>query len=137
MSRSATSTCFLNTSRDGDSTTSLGSLFQCLTTLSVQKISLISNLYLPWCNLRPLPPVAWSCCDPSAGPGIWPCWASYNWPRPIDPVCADPPAQCSYPRADWHSHPAWCHLQTYWGSTRSPHPDHWQNDSEVVRHLLM
>jgi len=28
---------FLNTSSDGDSTTSLGSLFQCLTTLSVQK----------------------------------------------------------------------------------------------------
>ena len=27
------STCFLNISRDGDSTTSLGSLFQCLTTL--------------------------------------------------------------------------------------------------------
>ncbi|KAK4819534.1 hypothetical protein QYF61_006027 [Mycteria americana] len=34
MSRSATSTCLLNTCRDGDSTTSLGSLFQCLTTLS-------------------------------------------------------------------------------------------------------
>jgi len=30
------STRFLNTSRDGDSTTSLGSLFQCLTTLSVK-----------------------------------------------------------------------------------------------------
>ncbi|KAK4823572.1 hypothetical protein QYF61_003576 [Mycteria americana] len=29
MSRSATATCFLNSSRDGDSTTSLGSLFQC------------------------------------------------------------------------------------------------------------
>jgi len=37
MSQSATSTRFLNTSRDGDSTTSLGSLFQCLTTLSVKK----------------------------------------------------------------------------------------------------
>ena len=37
MSRSVTSTCLLNTSRDGDSTTSLGSLFQCLTTLSVKK----------------------------------------------------------------------------------------------------
>ncbi|KAK4825624.1 LOW QUALITY PROTEIN: hypothetical protein QYF61_001304 [Mycteria americana] len=33
MSLSTTSTCLLNTSRDGDSTTSLGSLFQCLTTL--------------------------------------------------------------------------------------------------------
>ena len=35
---------FLNTSRDGDSTTFLGSLFQCLTTLSVKKCFLISNL---------------------------------------------------------------------------------------------
>ena len=41
--------------RDGDSTTSLGSLFQCLTTLSVKKFFLISNLNLPWCNLRPFP----------------------------------------------------------------------------------
>ena len=55
MSRSATSTCFLNTSRHGDSTTSQNSLFQCLTTLSVKKFFLISNLNLPWCNLRPLP----------------------------------------------------------------------------------
>jgi len=33
------STLFLNTSRDGDSTTSLGSLFQCLTTLSERNFS--------------------------------------------------------------------------------------------------
>ena len=49
------STCFLNTSRDGDSTTSLGSLFQCLTTLSVKKFFLIYSLNLPWRNLRLLP----------------------------------------------------------------------------------
>lgn len=30
----ATSTCLLSTFRDGDSTTSMGKLFQCLTTLS-------------------------------------------------------------------------------------------------------
>jgi len=53
MSRSTTSKWFLNTSRDGDSTTSLGSLFQCLTTLSVKKFFLISNLNLPWHSLRP------------------------------------------------------------------------------------
>ncbi|KAK4822235.1 hypothetical protein QYF61_011876 [Mycteria americana] len=41
--------------RDGDSTTSLGSLFQCLTTLSVKKFFLTSNLNLPWLNLRPFP----------------------------------------------------------------------------------
>ena len=40
------STCFSNTSRDGDSTTSLGSLFQCLTTLSLKNFFLISNLNL-------------------------------------------------------------------------------------------
>ena len=55
MSLSTTSKQFLNTSRDGDSTTSLRSLFQCLTTLSVKKFFLISNLNLPWCNLRPFP----------------------------------------------------------------------------------
>jgi len=43
----------LNTSRDSHSTTSLGSLFQYLTTLSEKKKFLISNLYLPWQKLRP------------------------------------------------------------------------------------
>ena len=47
MSRSAISTCFLNTSRDGDSTTSLDSLFQCPTTLPAKKFFLISNLNPP------------------------------------------------------------------------------------------
>jgi len=55
MSLSTTSKRFLNTSRDGDSTTPLGSLFQCLTTLSVRKCFLISNLNSPWHNLRPFP----------------------------------------------------------------------------------
>ncbi|KAK4824615.1 LOW QUALITY PROTEIN: hypothetical protein QYF61_016921 [Mycteria americana] len=43
----------------GDLTTSLGSLFQCLTTLSVKKLFLISNLSLPWHNLRTFPLVLW------------------------------------------------------------------------------
>jgi len=51
MSLSTASKWFLNTSRDGDSTTSLGSLFQCLTTLPVKKFFLISKLNLPRCNL--------------------------------------------------------------------------------------
>ncbi|KAK4819628.1 hypothetical protein QYF61_008848 [Mycteria americana] len=55
MSLSTSSKRLLNTSRDGDSTTSLGSLFQCLITLSVKKNFLISSLNLPWCNLRPFP----------------------------------------------------------------------------------
>jgi len=46
---------FLNPSRDGDSTTALGSLVQCLTTLAVKRLFLISNLNLPWWNLRPSP----------------------------------------------------------------------------------
>jgi len=37
MSLRATSTWLWNTSRDGDSTTSLGSLFQCITTLLEKK----------------------------------------------------------------------------------------------------
>ncbi|KAK4812358.1 LOW QUALITY PROTEIN: hypothetical protein QYF61_018808 [Mycteria americana] len=45
--------------RGGDSTTSLGSLFQCLTTLLMKKFFLTSNLNLPWCNLRPFPLVLW------------------------------------------------------------------------------
>jgi len=40
--------------RDDDSTTSLSSLCQCITTLS-KTFFLISNLNLLWCNLRPLP----------------------------------------------------------------------------------
>ncbi|KAK4825788.1 hypothetical protein QYF61_002372 [Mycteria americana] len=58
-SLSTTSTCLLNTSREGDSTTSLGSLFQGLATLSVKKFFLISNLNFPWRNLRPSPLVLW------------------------------------------------------------------------------
>ena len=53
MSLSASSTHFLNTSMDSDSTTSLGS--QCLTALSEKKFFLISNLNPFWCNLKPLP----------------------------------------------------------------------------------
>lgn len=40
-------------SGNGDSTTVLGSLYQCLTTVSREKFSLISNRNLPWHNLRP------------------------------------------------------------------------------------
>ncbi|KAK4810518.1 hypothetical protein QYF61_004481 [Mycteria americana] len=55
MSLSTSSKRLLNTSRDGDSTTSLDSLFQCLITLLVKKFFLTSNLNLPWRNLRPFP----------------------------------------------------------------------------------
>ncbi|NXX20447.1 AGRG1 protein, partial [Podargus strigoides] len=48
MSLSTSSTHLLNTSRDGDSPTALGSLFQCLTTLSVKIFFLISSLPAPY-----------------------------------------------------------------------------------------
>jgi len=59
MSLSTTSKRFLNTSRDGDSTTFLGSPFQCLTTLSVKKLFL---------NLNPIrdgahPQFLWAVCS--------------------------------------------------------------------------
>lgn len=50
MSLSATATRFFSTSKDGDSTTSLGSPFQCLTALPEWKIFLISDLNLLWHN---------------------------------------------------------------------------------------
>ena len=44
----------LNASREGTSTTSLGNLFQCLTTLTVKNFFLISSLNLPSSSLKPL-----------------------------------------------------------------------------------
>lgn len=46
MSLGIKSKQFLNTSMDGDSTTSLDSLSQCITTLSGKKLFLVSNLNL-------------------------------------------------------------------------------------------
>lgn len=43
----------LNTSRIGNSTTTLDSPFQCFTILSMKKFFLISHLNLFWHNLRP------------------------------------------------------------------------------------
>lgn len=53
MSLSAIPTPPLNISRGGNSTTFLGSLLQCLTTLSGKKFFLISSVNFSWCNLRP------------------------------------------------------------------------------------
>ena len=49
----ATSSLALNVSRDGASTTSLANLFQCVTTLSVKNLLLISNLNFPYLSLKP------------------------------------------------------------------------------------
>jgi len=48
----ATSSLALNASRDGASTTSLGNLFQCVTTPWVKNFFLISNLNLPCLSLK-------------------------------------------------------------------------------------
>jgi len=45
----------LNTTKVGDSTTSLGSPFQCLTTRSEKQYFLTSSLNLPWSSLKPFP----------------------------------------------------------------------------------
>jgi len=45
----------LNSKRLGAMTTSLGSLFQCVTTLSVKNLFLMSSLNLPYCSLTPFP----------------------------------------------------------------------------------
>lgn len=49
--------CHVQSSHEKDSysITSLCSLFQSLTTHSVKKFFLVSNLNFPWCNLRPCP----------------------------------------------------------------------------------
>ncbi|KAK4810608.1 hypothetical protein QYF61_007345 [Mycteria americana] len=73
--------------RDGDSTTSLGSLFQCLTTLSVKKFSLISNLNLPWHNLRLFPLVL----------------SLVNWEKRLTPTSLQPPFRLNNPSSLNHS----------------------------------
>ena len=68
------SKCLLNADRVGASTTSLGSLSQCLTTPSVKKCFLLSSLNLPWCSFEsfarvlPLDPREKSSAPPSPRP---------------------------------------------------------------------
>lgn len=55
-SLSAPSSCFLNTSMDGDSTTSLSSLFQCITSLYEKKKNVANTQpEPPPFNLKPIP----------------------------------------------------------------------------------
>ena len=51
----APSSLALNASRKGAFTTSLGNLFQCLTTLTVKNFFLTSSLNLPFSSLKPFP----------------------------------------------------------------------------------
>jgi len=70
-------THFLNVSRDGDSTTSLGSLCQCLTILSENKLFLTSNLY--HCEHRE-PEAELPACFLAACYSAWIAWRTI-WPR--------------------------------------------------------
>ncbi|KAK4816523.1 hypothetical protein QYF61_017623 [Mycteria americana] len=72
---------------DDDSTTSLGSLFQCLITLSVKTFFLISNLNLPWCNLRPFHLVLWL----------------VTWEKRLTPASLQPPFRRNNPSSLSHS----------------------------------
>lgn len=66
MPFSATTPCFLNTCRAGDSTASLGSLCHCITTLS-QEILLNTQPDPPQCSLRLLPLVSSSALSLQGG----------------------------------------------------------------------
>ena len=87
---STTSKWFLNTSRDGDSTTSLGSLFQCLTTLSANNFFLISNLNLPWCILKPFPLVL-SPVTSEKRPTLLLLQSPFSWFEESNKVSPQPP----------------------------------------------
>lgn len=63
MALSATSQFFLNTSRDDDPTTSLGTRFQCFITLSL-KIFLQTSNHKIWNKSHPCPKLVSSCWRP-------------------------------------------------------------------------
>lgn len=60
-SSSTLSNHILKTSSDGDSTTSLGRLFQSLAVLTLKNFVLIARWSLSWCSLNPLPLVFSMC----------------------------------------------------------------------------
>ena len=61
----ALSNLALNISREEASTTSLGNLFQCLTTFMVKNFFLIFSLNLPFFTLKPLALVLWTTTPPN------------------------------------------------------------------------
>jgi len=72
-----------NTYRDGDPTTSLGSLFQCITTLSLKKLFLISTSNLSWHNLPQVLSLAISPLLGTVGLSLFQShWPHYFWYRP-------------------------------------------------------
>lgn len=80
------STALEVTSRDGNSTTPLGSLFHCITALSEMNFSLIPNLNIPWCNLRLLPLVL----------SLLPGSITVTWEQRLTPTSLQPPFRTSF-----------------------------------------
>lgn len=63
-----------------ETTTSLGSMFQCLTTLSGKKFFLISILNLPCCNLRTFPYILiWNEVLRWSALHWWTYWQTWVW----------------------------------------------------------
>ena len=96
----ALSKCLLNTDSPGAPTTSLGSLCQCLTTLTVKKCFLTPSLNLPWCSFVPFPhvpdcfPSPGSCREQGGGP-----WTSSSpdWTTQVSPASVSPGSQQHLP----------------------------------------
>lgn len=70
----ATSTSLLKTSRDGDSFTTLGSLYHCLATLPMKNFFLLVHLNVLWHSLRPFPL--------ALSPAVWEKRAIPTWIQP-------------------------------------------------------
>lgn len=84
---SVTSRWLLSTSRDDDSTSSLGNLFQCLTTLTEKEPFLTWNLNLSWHNLRPLLHIL----------------SPETWQKRPTPISLQPPSSCWDRKVPWAS----------------------------------
>ena len=96
MFLSVTSPLFLNTSRDNDSTASLGSPFQHLTTLLEKDFFLIPNLNLPWQNLRPFHLLY--CCYMGKEANSHLTTTSFQGTVESDEVSPEPPLQAEPPQ---------------------------------------
>ena len=82
----ATSSLALNASRDGASTTSLGNLFQCVTTLCMKNFHLISNLNLP-SQFKTIPPCPITIWERPVDIFWAPPWAAWEICSMWYPVC--------------------------------------------------
>ena len=132
MSLNTTSKRSLNTSRVGDSTTSLGSPFQYLTTLSEKQYFLTSSLNLPWRSLKPFPLVL-SVCGCSIPSGF--SWEQSRGAESLPSTCWSLFSWCN-PGYGWPSglqaHTAGSCWLFHWPTPQNPSP---QSCSQAILHL--